>query len=196
MNQDEILNALGPLAQLYKESDVVEIMVDSPDRVVLDRNGVLMESGVKFGSVDELQGLIDALMALGGVELGPECTSGHLRFPDGSRMLAVIPPTALTGPYLVIRKIPTNQFSMERLISWGSVTQEEYQLLQSAIQARLNILIAGGTGSGKTTFANILTDDFPENERVVLVESTYEFQPTRQFVQLAADNSLITTLPN
>jgi pilus assembly protein CpaF len=189
MNQDEILGALGPLAQLYTDPEISEIMVDAPDRVIVDRNGVLVDSGVTFGNIDELQALIDALMALGGVKLGPECTSGHLRFPDGSRVLAVIPPTALTSPYLVLRKVPTSQFNMEQLINWGSVTQDEYQLLKSAIQVRLNILIAGGTGSGKTTFANVLMNDFPENERVVLVESMYEFQPSRQYVRLAADNS-------
>lgn len=189
MNYPEILTALGPLAHLYTDPDIFEILVDAPDKVIVDRKGALVESGVKFSSAEELRDLIDAVLAIGDVELGPERTVGHIRFPDGSRMLAVIPPTALTGPYLVLRKVRTSQISMEQLIGWGSVTLEEYRMLQSAIRARLNILVAGGTGSGKSTFANLLTDEFPEDERVVLVESMYELQPARHFVHLAADSS-------
>jgi pilus assembly protein CpaF len=189
MNNSEILQALGPLAQLYTDPEILEILVDAPDKVTVDRDGSLVDSGVKFRSADELRNLIDAVLAIGGMELGPECTMGHLRFPDGSRFLAVIPPTALTGPYMVLRKVRTSQITMEQLIDWGSVTQGEYQVLQSAIQARLNILVTGGTGSGKSTVANLLTEEFPESERVVLVESMFELQPARHFVHLAADGS-------
>ena len=189
MKMDEILNVLGPLTQLYQDPEISEIMVDAPDKVTVDRDGHLVDSSVKFASPDELRSLIDAVLAIGDVELGPGCTVGYMRFPDGSRMLAIIPPTSLTGPCLVIRKIRTNKISMEQLIDWGSVTIEEYQLLQSAIRARLNILIAGGTGSGKSTVANLLTDEFPENERVVLVESMFELQPNKRFLHLVANDS-------
>jgi pilus assembly protein CpaF len=190
MDQNEILKALGPLASLYTDPEIFEIMVDAPDRVIVDRKGILVDAGVKIASTDELQALIEGILALGGVVLGPEQTSGHLRFPDGSRVLAVIPPTAITGPYLVLRKTHSSQFNMEQLIGWGSITREEYQVLQSAIQSRLNILVAGGTGSGKTTFANVLTDEFPDDERVIVVEAMYELQPRgKRFVRLSADNS-------
>jgi pilus assembly protein CpaF len=165
-------------------------MVDAFDKVIVDRKGNLVDGEVKFPSTEALRGIIDDVMALGGVALSLEQTSGHVRFPDASRCLAVIPPTAVDGPYLVIRKTRSGQFSMEQLLEWGSVSTEEYQVLKSALQHRLNILIAGGTGSGKTTFANVLTDDFPDEERVVVVESVYELQPRiGRFVRLAADSS-------
>jgi pilus assembly protein CpaF len=165
-------------------------MVDSNDKVIVDRMDKLVDAGVRFESPAALRTVIDTLMALGGITLGPEQTSAHMRFPDASRCLAVIPPTAVDGPYLVIRKTHASQFSMDDLIGFGSITNEQYALLKSALQTRQNILIAGGTGSGKTTVANVLTDDFPEDERIVVVESVYELQPRlERFVRLAADSS-------
>jgi len=184
------LKALGPLVALYNDPEVTEIMVDAYDRVIVDHGGKLGDAGVRFDSSEALREVIDAIMVLGGVILGPEQTSGHIRFPDASRCLAVIPPTAVDGPYLVIRKTHAGQFGMAQLLEWGSVTPDEYDALKSAIRNRLNILIAGGTGSGKTTFANVLTDDFPGDERVIVVESVYELQPRiGRFVRLAADSS-------
>jgi pilus assembly protein CpaF len=190
MAQNEYLAALGPLAPLYEDPEIHEIMVDAFDKVIIDHMGNLVDANVKFESPTELRTVIDALMSLGGIALGPEQTSGHLRFPDASRCLAVIPPTAVDGPYLVIRKTHSGHFSMEDLLSFGSITEDQYELLKSALQTRQNILIAGGTGSGKTTFANVLTDDFLDEERVVVVESVYELQPRLgRFVRLAADSS-------
>jgi pilus assembly protein CpaF len=187
---NEYLEALGPLAPLYQDPQVYEIMIDAYDKVIVDRMDRLVDAGVKFESSDALRTMIDRLMALGGIKLGLEKTSGHLRFPDASRCLAVIPPTAVDGPYLVIRKTRSGHFSMEDLLGFGSVTKEQHALLKNALQTRQNILIAGGTGSGKTTFANVLTDDFPEDERVVVVESVYELQPRlERFVRLSADSS-------
>ena len=190
MVKNEYLEALGPLAPLYQDPQVHEIMVDAHDKVIVDRMDRLVDAGVKFESPAALRTVIDTLMALGGIKLGPEQTSGHLRFPDASRCLAVIPPTAVDGPYLVIRKTRSGHFSMDDLIGFGSITEEQYALLKSALQTRQNILIAGGTGSGKTTVANVLTDDFPDDERVVVVELVYELQPRlERFVRLAADSS-------
>jgi pilus assembly protein CpaF len=190
MNQNLVLAALGPLASLYEDPDVYEIMVDAPDKVIIDRKNTLVDAEIKFETPEALREVIDALMSLGGVTLTPEHTSGHVRFPDASRCLAVIPPTSVDGPYLVIRKTHSGHFSMDDLIGFNSVTPEEYAVLKSALNARLNLLIAGGTGSGKTTFANVLTDEFPNEERIVVVESVYELQPRLdRFVRLAADSS-------
>lgn len=190
MNIQKYLQALGPLAELYQDPEVVEIMVDAYDKVIVDRNGKLVDVAIHFDSPEALREVIDTTLALGGVTLSLDQTSGHMRFPDASRMLAVIPPTAVDGPYLVIRKTHSGHFSMDDLIGFGSVTPQQYDLLKSALSARLNLLIAGGTGSGKTTFANVLTDEFPDEERVVVVESVYELQPrVGRFVRLAADSS-------
>lgn len=190
MNQNLVLAALGPLAPLYEDPDVHEIMVDAHDKVIVDRKDELVDAGIKFETSEALRDVIDAVLSLGGVTLSSEQTSGHIRLPDASRVMAVIPPTAVNGPCLVIRKVRLGRLYMEDLLKFGSVTQEEYSVLQSAIQSRLNILIAGGTGSGKTTFANILTDEFPDSERIIVVESIYELQPrVERFVRLAADNS-------
>jgi pilus assembly protein CpaF len=190
MNTQAHIQALGPLAPLYNDPEIVEIMVDAYDKVIVDRKGKLVNSGVKFESDEALRTTIDAIMSSGGVTLGPEKTSGHVRFPDASRCLAVIPPTAVNSAYLVIRKTHGGQLNMQQLIEWKSVSPEEYALLQQAIRKRANILIAGGTGSGKTTFANVLSDEFGDDERVVVVESVYELQPRiGRFVRLAADSS-------
>jgi pilus assembly protein CpaF len=190
MNMQVYLQALGPLAELYQDPEVVEIMVDAYDKVIVDRKGKLVDAGILLASPEALRDIINAIFELGGISLSLEQTSGHIRFPDASRCLAVIPPTAVDGPYLVIRKTHSGQFGMEQLLAWGSVSPEEYEVLKSALQNRLNLLIAGGTGSGKTTFANVLTDEFPDDERIVVVESVYELQPRiGRFVRLAADSS-------
>jgi len=190
MNINVYIQALGPLAPLYQDPEVTEIMVDACDKIIVDRKGKLVDAGVAFDSPEALRAAIDATLALGGVRLGPQQTSGHIRFPDASRCLAVIPPTAINGPYWVIRKTHSGRFDMAQLIEWGSVSREEYEVLQRAVWNRANILIAGGAGSGKTTFANVLTDEFADDERVVVVESVYELQPrVERFVRLAADSS-------
>ena len=184
------LEALGPLRGLYEDPDVFEIMVDAYDRIIIDRGDQLVEADKNFESPAALRATIDTIMGLGGVSLGPEQTSGHVRLPDASRCLAVIPPTAVKSPHLVIRKTRIGQFSMPQLLEWGSVSKEEYAVLQSAIHARLNILIAGGTGSGKTTFTNVLSEEFPDGERIIVVEPAYEMdQRLDHFVRLAADSS-------
>jgi pilus assembly protein CpaF len=190
MNMQTYIQAIGPLATLYNDPDVFGIMVDAYDKVIVDRDHQLVDADTQFDSPEALRSVIDATMALGNVELGPEQTSGHVRFPDASRCLAVIPPTAVDGPYLVIRKTRAGHLSMDDLIGFGAITDAQYALLRSALQTRQNILIVGGTGSGKTTVANVLMDEFPKDERIVVVESVYELHPRpERFVRLAADSS-------
>lgn len=179
MNESELLKALGPLAPLYQDPAVLEIMVDAPDRVSVERRGAegqgIADTAVRFASPDALRATIDAILALGGVTLGPDNTIGEMRLPD-ARLLAVIPPTALGGPYLVVRKLNVMTLTWDQLVEFGSITREALDLLQGAIRARVSMLIAGGAGSGKTTVANMLAGLVPPEERIVVVEGAHELQ--------------------
>ena len=191
MNQIQLLlTALGPLASFYNDPDVSEIMVDAPDKVYVERNGKIEEAGVKFDSPEAVLAVIEAALALNKVKLGPNQTTERTRFDDGSRMLVVIPPTAVNGPSLVIQKLPKDQLNIERLIEFGALTREAHALLQSAIAARVNLLVAGGTASGKTTIVNALIADIPAEERVIVVEEVYDLLPTHpRLMRLCADGS-------
>ena len=181
---------LAPLAPLLQDPDVLEIMVDGPERVIVERKGKLEETGVKFGSEKALRAAIDAALALGGVKFGAGETIADARLPDDSRVLGVLPPTAVNGPYLVLRKVMQRKpLTREKIIEFNAVSHEAYALLQGAIRANRNLLVAGGTGSGKTTLLNILTGEIPPEERVVTVEEFVELQPQHPHaVRLAADN--------
>lgn len=190
MNKAEVLTALGPLAPLMEDPAITEILADAPDRVYFERKGQLEDSTVKFDSPEHLRAVIDAVLALDNVALGPGQTAAEIRLPDGSRFLGLIPPTAADGPCLTIRKFFKSGVTVEKLYEWGAMTPEEHALIVSAIQARRNILFAGDTGSGKTTVINLLTGSIPANERVVTVEETLELQPRAQrVVRLAVENS-------
>ena len=177
MNETNWYEVFGPLAPLFADPTISEIMVDAPDRVLVERQGRLEDAGVHFASPEAIREVIAAALALGGVTLGPEETISDVRLPDGStRMLAVLPPTALNGPALVVRKFQATSITWDNLLEWGFITPEALDLLQSALLAHVNILITGGTGSGKTTIANLLAERIPAEERLVVVESAHELQ--------------------
>jgi pilus assembly protein CpaF len=190
MDDNQIIQALGPLAPLYEDPDVTEIMVDAPDKVFFERRDVIKETDITFGSPGALQQVIDGLLKLGEVKVTPTQTTGHIRLHDGTRILAVVPPTAISGPYLVIRKTRGHRLDIDKLLSFRFINQEVVTTLKTAIEARINIMVAGGTGSGKTTFSNILTDLFPASERIIVVERLFEMQLWHpRVVRLAADGS-------
>ena len=177
MYSQSILTALGPLAPLFEDPAVTEIMVDSAERVIFERNGKIEDAEIRFDPPETLRTLVDNVLALAGATLAPGETIKDIRFPDNrSRALVVLPPTAITGPYLVIRKTIFAQVTWDLLFKYRSMNQETYDLLQAAIHARANILVAGGPGSGKTTILNRLAELIPPNERVVIVEASHEFQ--------------------
>jgi len=190
MKDEEILSVLGKLAPLYMDNEITEIMVDAPTQILIEQKGKLVDADVNFTSTVELRTLINDVLGLGNVSLSGEQTSGHVYFPDGSRFMAVIPPTAHDSPNIVIRKTHPGQLDKKALIEFGSVTEEEYNLILSAIQSRQNMLISGGIASGKTTFANILSGEITDDERVVVVENTQEYQPrVKRLIRFAVENS-------
>ena len=175
---ETVLDALGPLASLYADPEVLEILVDAPERVFVEREGRLEDAGFKFDSPGSIQEVIDALLALNEEQPDPGETIISIHFPGSeARGVAVLPPTAIHGPCLVIRKLMNSGWiSWEKLIEFGTITQEAVDFLQRALRVPVNILMAGGTGGGKLTVANRIAEMIPQEERMVIVENTHELQ--------------------
>jgi len=161
---------------LYVDPEVAEIMVDAPDTVYVERHGKLEAPGVHFETPEALRAVIDGVLALAGIALSSENPIGEMRLPDDARLVAVIPPTALNSPTLVIRKPDPHKMTWERLFEYGAVTPEARDFLQEAIHARANILVAGGPASGKTTVATMLAEMIPADQRLVVVEQRHEMR--------------------
>ncbi len=190
MNNQELTTALGKLAPLYLDDTTTAIIVDAPDKIFVERQGKLVEANVTFALADEIRTVIDAVLALQGMTLSAEQTSGRIYFPDGSRFVAVIPPTAQHSAHIALRKPFVGSMTMDDLFKYGSLIPAQHEMLVCAIRSRKNILVSGGTASGKTTFANVLTDDIPDDERVIVIENTPDYQPrAKNFIRFAAENS-------
>jgi pilus assembly protein CpaF len=190
MNEKISSTALAPLEPLLTDPSVTEIMVDRIDRVLCVRAGQVQETGIRFESIEDLRAAIDAALALGGVKFEPGQTIAEARLSDDSRVLAALPPTAVDGPYLVVRKIYRSPVTREKLIEFGAISREAFALINSAILARQNIIVAGGAASGKTTLLNILTEQIPAEERVITVEDAVELQAHHpRLIRMAAEQS-------
>src|SRR5258708_110014 len=177
-----ILPFLRPIQHLILDPDISEIMVNGPERVFIEKAGYLQAvPGVKLTPESLIVAVKNIARRLGDdiSEVKPILDS---RLPDGSRVAAVIPPCSIHGVALTIRKFNSRKFKMKDLIDLGTVTPALAQQLQEYVAQRKNILICGGTGSGKTTLANILTDFIPDHERIVLIEVTAEIQIQKENV--------------
>jgi len=172
MTTNAIPTALKPLESLLADPNVLEIMVDAPGRVLAQIGGKIEETGVKFDSPEALRAAVDSVLSLGGAAFQPGETVCHTQLEDGTRVLGVLPPTAVGGPYLIVRKFFTGHMTWEKLFGYGSLSEEVYALLMDAIRAPANMLITGGTGSGKTTILNLLGESIPAEERIIVIGGT------------------------
>ena len=172
---DEIFG-LGPLETLMQDPDVADILVNTHDQVIIERHGKLINTDVRFQDDRHLLQVIDRIVSAVGRRIDDSSPMVDARLPDGSRVNAIIPPLAIDGPHLSIRKFKRDALSGEDLVRLESITPPMVQVLQGIVKARLNILISGGTGAGKTTLLNILSSYIPEDERIVTIEDSAELQ--------------------
>jgi pilus assembly protein CpaF len=172
---DEIFG-LGPLEPLMQDPDVADVLVNTHARVYVERNGKLQRTDVRFQDDKHLLQVIDRIVSAVGRRIDDSSPMVDARLPDGSRVNAIIPPLALDGPHLSIRKFKRDALSGDDLLTKNSVSKPMLDLLNGIVRARLNVLISGGTGAGKTTLLNILSSYIPEDERIVTIEDSAELQ--------------------
>src|SRR5882757_1429554 len=176
---DEVLDetfGLGPLEMLLKEPSISEIMINGPKSVYVERGGCLEKTTVTFRDDKHLMQIIDRIVSKVGRRVDEVCPMVDARLQDGSRVNAIIPPLALDGACVSIRRFGANPLKLEDLLNYKAFTPEMVMLLEGAIKARLNIIISGGTGSGKTTLLNTLSSFIPTHERIVTIEDAAELQ--------------------
>lgn len=176
---EEVLDetfGLGPLEMLLKEPTISEIMINGPKNVYVERSGTLEKSPCTFRDDKHLLQVIDRIVSRVGRRVDEVCPMADARLADGSRVNAIIPPLALDGPCLTIRRFGSNPLKLEDLLNYKSLTPEMVMLLEGAMKAKLNIIISGGTGSGKTTLLNTLSSFISNEDRIVTIEDAAELQ--------------------
>lgn len=172
----------GPLEILLKEPGVADIMINGPKRVFIEKNGRIVKSDVTFRDNAHLLQILDRIVSRVGRRVDETTPMVDARLPDGSRLNAIIPPLALDGPSITIRKFGSKPLGLEDLLKFGAFTPEMVMLLEGAIKARLNIIISGGTGSGKTTLLNTLSSFVQSDHRVITIEDAAELQLQQEHV--------------
>ncbi len=170
------LNGFGPIQPLLEDAEVSEVMVNGPKKVYVEKGGKLMKSPVTFDDDNHVIRIIDRIILPLGRRVDTDTPTVDARLPDGSRVNAVIPPVAIDGPSITIRKFKKDKLSIQQLIEIGSLTPNMAEFLRACVIARLNVVISGGTGSGKTTLLNVLSGYIPEEERIVTIEDAAELQ--------------------
>ena len=172
------IRGFGLLDSIIKNEEVTEVMINGPDHIFVEREGKLSKLDKKFESTERLEDIIRKIVGMAGREVSQANPICDTRLPDGSRVNVVLPPIALCGPTVTIRKFSKTPMSMEKLIAYGSVTEEIAEKLSLLVKAKYNIFISGGTGSSKTTFLNALSNFIPKDERVITIEDSAELQIT------------------
>jgi len=177
--EHDVLNELlgyGPIQPLLDDPDVTEVMVNGPKKVYVEKKGQLTRTAITFEDSNHVQRVIDRIILPLGRRIDPDSPTVDARLPDGSRVNAVIPPIALDGATLTIRKFSRDKLTTKQLIEYGSLTAGMAEFLRVCVISKLNIIISGGTGSGKTTLLNVLSGFIPEDERIVTIEDAAELQ--------------------
>lgn len=170
------IRGFGLLDSIISDDTITEVMINGPENVFIEQNGRLFKLDKQFESQRRLEDIIQRIVGLAGREVNQANPICDTRLPDGSRVNVVLPPIALCGPTVTIRKFSKTPMTIEKLIEYGSITQEIADILQLLVKAKYNIFISGGTGSGKTTFLNALSNYIPKDERVITIEDSAELQ--------------------
>src|SRR5438034_11215297 len=178
---DEIIG-LGPLEPLLRDESVTEIMVNGPRQVFIERSGKIELTNVVFQNDDHVMRIVDRIIAPIGRRVDESSPMVDARLTDGSRVNAIIPPLSLVGPVMTIRKFAASPFTVDDLVRFGTATPEMFEFLRACVEARLNIFVSGGTGSGKTTTLNVLSSFIPNDERIVTIEDAAELQLRQEHV--------------
>jgi len=172
---DEVLG-LGPIQSLLRNDQITEIMVNRFDSIYIEQEGKILQSQLRFSNEEHLRRTIERIVAHVGRRIDESSPLVDARLQDGSRVNAVVPPIALDGAILTIRKFSAEPFTIDDLTSLGTISEEAVAFLKTCVEAKLNVLISGGTGSGKTTTLNVLSSFIPDDERVITVEDAAELQ--------------------
>lgn len=178
---DEALG-LGPLEDLLADDSVTEIMVNARDQIYIERAGKPQLSKVHFSSENQMMNVVERIVTPLGRRVDEKVPYVDARLQDGSRVHIIIPPLALRGPTITIRKFPKSRITIKDLVAFGSLTDEIADFLRCCVEAKLNIIVSGGTGSGKTTLLNVLSNFIPANERIITIEDSAELQLAQEHV--------------
>ncbi len=178
---DEILG-LGPIEPLLKDESITEVMINGPKKIFVERKGKLQLTNVQFHDDAHLMTIIERIVSPLGRRIDESSPLVDARLADGSRVNAIVPPLSLIGPCVTIRKFTKNPLSIDNLVGFGTLSEEMAEFLEACIKARLNIIVSGGTGSGKTTTLNVLSSFIPGDERIVTIEDAAELRLQQQHV--------------
>ncbi len=170
------IRGFGILDTIMNDDDITEVMINGPDNIFIEKAGKLQRMEERFESAQRLEDVIQRIVGLAGREVNQANPIVDTRLPDGSRVNVVLPPIALCGPTVTIRKFSKTPMTIDMLIRYGSITREIADKLEILVQAKYNIFICGGTGSGKTTFLNALSNYIPKDERIITIEDSAELQ--------------------
>ena len=176
---DEIYSSIrgfGLLDSIINDDTITEVMINGPGEIFVEKSGTLTRLREEFESEEKLQDIIQRIVALAGREVNQANPIVDTRLPDGSRVNVVLPPISLKGPIVTIRKFSKNPMTIEKLIEYGSITPQIAEVLKLLVKAKYNIFISGGTGSGKTTFLNAISNFIPSDERIITIEDSAELQ--------------------